>query len=359
MGIESRDYYRRSHSGGAWADWGLYQMTPVVKYLIIANVIVFVLQMFVVREVHQSPLDYLRKQDPELDQLLKEKGDDPAGLQEVKKDYPELDKQIREINRNAKYFLVQRVSIVQEWFELDAQKVVSGGQVWRLLTHAFCHRRGDLFHILFNMLLLYWFGCTLESMYGSREFLLFYLTAAIVAALAYVGLELFTNSNIPGVGASGAVMAVAMLYATHFPRETFRIFWFWPVEMRWIVLVYVIFDLHPVLLALAGEPQMTGIGNAAHLGGFAFGFCYSHWQWRLDRFGDRLPGLAFRRRSRPILRLRPDPDLEIPANAEMRRVDQLLAKIHDSGQASLTDDEREFLRKASERMKSRRPREDS
>jgi len=112
------------------------------------------------------------------------------------------------------------------------------------------------------MLLLYWFGCTLESMYGSREFLLFYLTAAVVAALAYIGLELYTNSNVPGVGASGATMAVAMLYATHFPRETFRIFWFWPVEMRWIVLVYVIWDLHPVLLALAGEPQMTGIGNA-------------------------------------------------------------------------------------------------
>ena len=356
MGIESRDYYRKS-SSGAWAEWGLYQMTPVVKYLIIANVVVFLLQVFVVREVHRSPLEYLRKQDPELDRLLTENGNDTSA-EEIKKEYPDLDKQVREMNRHMGRFLTERVPIVQEWFELDAKKVVFGGQVWRLLTHAFCHGRMDLFHILFNMLLLYWFGCTLESMYGSREFLLFYLTAAVIAALAYIGLELYTGSNVPAIGASGAVMAVTMLYATHFPRETFRLFWFWPVEMRWIMVFYIIWDVHPVLLALAGDQLYTGIGHAAHLGGLAFGFCYSHWEWRLDRFGNRVPRLGLRRRSRPLLRLRPDPELEIPANAEMRRVDEILAKIHDGGQSSLTDDEREFLRKASERMKSRRPRDD-
>src|SRR5260370_9982182 len=145
MGIESRDYYRRSHSGGAWADWGLYQMTAVVKYMSIANVIVFLLQMFVVREVHQSALGFLRKQDQELDRLVKEKGDDPAGLEEVKKDYPDLDKQIREINRNAKYFLVQRVSIVQEWLELDAHKVVYGRPGWPVVCPPFFHTPRGLF----------------------------------------------------------------------------------------------------------------------------------------------------------------------------------------------------------------------
>ena len=98
--------------------------------------------------------------------------------------------------------------------------MVYQGQVWRLLTHAFCHDRYGVFHILFNMLFLYWFGCTLESMYGSREFLLFYLAAAVFAGLAFVGLDLYTGSRIPGIGASGAVMAVTMLYAMHFPRDT-------------------------------------------------------------------------------------------------------------------------------------------
>ena len=48
------------------------------------------------------------------------------------------------------------------------------------------------------MLFLYWFGCTIEAMYGSREFLLFYLAAAVVAGLAFVGLDLYTGSSAPG-----------------------------------------------------------------------------------------------------------------------------------------------------------------
>src|SRR5262249_39604855 len=89
----------------------------------------------------------------------------------------------------------KKVSLVQEWAELDTRKLLHG-QVWRLLTHAFCHERFGVFHILFNMLFLYWWGCTIESMYGTREFLAFYLTAAVVAGLAFVGLDLWTGSRI-------------------------------------------------------------------------------------------------------------------------------------------------------------------
>jgi len=62
MGVESRDYYRQRNSyDGAWGDWGLYHLTPVVKWIIIINVVVFVLQLFVVRTVPQTPLDIVRK----------------------------------------------------------------------------------------------------------------------------------------------------------------------------------------------------------------------------------------------------------------------------------------------------------
>ena len=136
---------------------------------------------------------------------------------------------------------------------LDTNKVIEQGQVWRLLTHAFCHDRHNILHIVFNMLFLFWFGRTLESMYGSREFLLFYLTAAICAALAYVALDLYTGSPIPAVGASGAVMAVVMLYTMHFPTEEIYICFIIPIQMRWLMVIFVIWDLHPVLLALAGS----------------------------------------------------------------------------------------------------------
>jgi membrane associated rhomboid family serine protease len=356
MGIENRDYYRQAHASGPWADWGLYSLTPVVKFLIITNVVVFVLQILVVREARVSPLDVMRSRDPELDRLLTEAENDPEARAQLKRKHPELDAMLDAKDEQSPLVPGQRVSVLQEWFQLDTRKVIQHWQVWRLVTHAFCHDRYGIFHIFFNMLFLYWFGCTLEAMYGSREFLLFYLAAAVVAGLAFVGLDLHTGSTTPGIGASGAVMAVAMLYALHFPRETFYIFWAIHVEMRWLILFYVIWDLHPVLLALSGDRFHSGIAHAAHLGGLAFGFAYGWYQWRLEPLRAWIPPWR-RTRSRgprPVVAWEPRP---APApDADMQRVDRLLQKIHESGKESLSDEERAFLDHASERMRNRRNR---
>src|SRR5262245_25273384 len=280
MGLYNRDYYRNSDHGDTW---GIEALTPVVKYLILANVAVFLLQIFVVRDDAESRLAVARKQNPMLDQFLtaKESGDREA-MEKFRKTYPGLDQGFPDEAFDGILAGTLRPSIIQEWFELDTTKVVYGGQVWRLLTHAFCHDRAIFWHILFNMLCLYWFGPTLESMYGPREFLRFYLLAALVAGLAFVALDLRTGSTIPGIGASGAVLAVMMLYTMHYPRETIRVFWLVPAEMRWIMLGYLIWTVHPVLLALSGEHVFPGIAHVAHLGGLAFGFMYHHFQWRLE-----------------------------------------------------------------------------
>src|SRR5438874_3668659 len=209
MGFQDRDYTRddsRSYLGAG--DWGLYSLTPVVKYIIFANVAVFLLQLFFVRDDRRTPLDVLRRQNPELDRRLTElEKENPEAFEAYKKkhhlDDPAADDELDSITQQT-----PKASFIQEWFELDTRKVVRQGQIWRLLTHAFCHDRYSIWHIVFNMLLLYWFGGTLETMYGSREFLLFYLTAAVVAGLTFVGLDLWTGITIPGIGASGAVMAV-------------------------------------------------------------------------------------------------------------------------------------------------------
>jgi rhomboid family protein len=349
MGIYNRDYYRAIPRKG---DWGLESLTPVVKYLIVANVAVFLLQIFVAREVRQSPLQMMRKYDPELDRLLtKYEEGDPKAEKTLKKRYPEFDKPLSEEEMDL--LPAQKVSIVQECLELDTNKVIYGGQVWRLLTHAFCHDRQAIFHIVFNLLFLYWFGCTLETMYGSREFLLFYLTAAVVAALAFVGLDLYTGSSIPAVGASGAVLAVVMLYTMHFPREEICVCWIIPVQMRFVMLFYVIWDLHPVLLALSGDRVSSGIAHAAHLGGLAFGFLYAKFEWRLEPLAEWFSWPRWKRQQRPRLRLVPAAVSEPEPEPELARMDQLLKKIFDTGQASLSDEERAFLQKASQRMKDR------
>lgn len=351
MGIYNRDYYRELPTQG---DWGLSGLTPVVKFLIIANIAVFLLQIFVVRQVRFSPLEQMRKWNPELDKLMTQKEQEgPEALEAFKKEHPQLDEILSNKEPDNLFQPTEKVSVIQEWFELDTGKVVRAGQIWRLLTHAFCHDRRFIFHILVNMLCLYWFGGTLEMMYGSREFLLFYLTAAVVAALTFVGLDLYTGSTGPGIGASGAVLAVMMLYTMHFPCETICFCWFFPLEMRWLMLFYVIWDLHPVLLALSGDQFFTGVAHSAHLGGLALGFLYAKYEWRLADLVGRCPGLGWEGKQWLSALAVSQARGARKSDPELGRVDQLLQKISQSGQDSLTDDERVFLREAGDRIKNR------
>ena len=195
MGLENRDYVRDGSYTAALSGLGL-DFTPVVKYLIIANVVVFLLQIFIVRTTVPEIPDFFQKG---IDQRHAERGEggtEPENArgpaQEVGKDglNREQQEKIRGVlERMASRVPGARVSVVQEWFELDPEKTVRQGQVWRLVTCAFCHDRHAIWHILVNMFLLYWFGTRLESMYGSREFLLFYLAAAVAGSVAYVALD--------------------------------------------------------------------------------------------------------------------------------------------------------------------------
>src|SRR5438270_8148514 len=149
MGIWNRDYYRDSSGHFGAGGWGLGELTPVVKYLIVANVAVFLLQIFIVREVRLSHLDQLRRYNPNLDRVLTEKEEEgPEAVEAFKKAHPAFDEPESDDESDPLLNPPQKVSIVQEWLELDTRKVLRHGQVWRLLTHAFCHDRLGIFHIL-------------------------------------------------------------------------------------------------------------------------------------------------------------------------------------------------------------------
>lgn len=342
MGIYNRDYIRDMAPAGDLSS------TPVVKYLLIANVAVFLLQILIVRDANPaSPIDPKTSGE-------QERSNRPATGKKPSADADQVppDQEIDELLGRGR-----KVSVIQQWCELDTAKVVRQGQIWRLLTHAFCHDRYEIFHILINMICLYWFGPTLELMYGSREFLYFYLTAAVAAGLAFVGLDLYTGSTVPGIGASGAIMAVMMLYTMHFPTETIYVCWFFPLEMRWVMLFWLIWDLHPVLLALSGDPLYTGVAHAAHLGGLAFGFFYAKCEWNLEALADRLPGLRSDAR-RPRLGFSDVKQPTTPRDGEAGQIDEILQKISEFGQESLTEEEQTILLDASERLRNRQGRDD-
>lgn len=306
MGIYNRDYMRdEDHSDRVWSG-GSSSWPPVCKWLIISTAVVYLLQIF-------------------------------AGPS------------------------------IQGWLSLDGGLVLRG-QIWRLVTYAFCHSPEDLLHILFNMLFLWWFGKTLEQRYGSLEFLLFYLVAAVTAGFAFLGLNVVTGDISRALGASGSVMAVMMLYAALFPRQKIYIWMVLPVEIRWLVLAYVLFDLFPVLGALSGNAISDGVAHAAHLGGLLFGFLYWKFRWNLSHFWSALLSPLAKKSSsrkpakktgRKIIQMpgsRPAPAAKDPGESEAgfeKEVDRILQKIVDHGNSSLTEKERKTLVDASERMKNR------
>lgn len=352
MGFQNRDYARSGN-----ASWNGVTDAPVCRAILIATIVVFLLQIF-------SARDAVVQHRPDMFQSLREAAErhSPESSDEIELLIP---MPVR-----------TRVSAIQELLQLETAKVLSG-QVWRVFTMAFCHDRYTIWHIFMNMLVLWWFGPTLETMYGSKEFLLFYLGGALAASLAYIGLDVLTGDPVPAIGASGAVMAVTVLFAFHFPTHIIRVFYIIPIEIRWLVWIYALVDLHPVLLELSGSSFSDGIAHAAHLGGLAFGFLYSRRRWYLSPFftlswlpqslrssswfTSNRPGPFSAQPPMPPREIVPFPRARVAREADSSQLDDLLDKIRVSGQESLTEEEiqtlireSERLRNESERLKNRR-----
>jgi membrane associated rhomboid family serine protease len=299
MGIHDREYYRDDRTGGTWGTGPTGGMTAVV-WIISITVVVHVVQLLGANHVNGRTIDR-----------------------------------------------------VGDWLELGTETFLAG-QIWRLETYAFLHDLGGLWHILFNMFLLYVTGREFEQVRGSREFVAFYLLAAIVAGLAYLGLAIVLGDQTPVIGASGAVNAVLWWYALRHPKEIWYLFFVIPVPVFWIAVLKAVFDVYPVLVQLGGGDVGDNVAHACHLGGVAFGVLYTQYHWQLTGWWpSRGRGLKSLLRRRPNLKVHRPEEPEVDFDV---RVDGLLEKVLREGEASLTADERAVLMEASRRARERSPR---
>ncbi len=161
-------------------------------------------------------------------------------------------------------FLIQLVTpLITVAFSLYPPAVL-GLQVWRLGTYVFLH--GSLGHLLANMLVLYMFGGSLESMWGSRRFLRYYL-------LCGIGAGLFTLLPIPAffdashIGASGAAYGLLLAFGLLFPDARVYVFLVLPMRASHLAVVLG-------FIALAGSLSAAndGVSHIAHLGGLVAGY---------------------------------------------------------------------------------------
>jgi len=202
---------------------------------------------------------------------------------------------------------------------------------WTVVTYMFLH--ADLWHLLFNMMGLYFFGPRLEGRLGTRRFMALYLVSGIAGAL----LSVFTP-RAAIVGASGALFGVYYGFAHFWPRDRIFIWGVIPVEARVLVIIMTVLALY------GGMTGGGGVAHLAHLGGFLGGFLYLRLSERYS------PAARFRAQMEPagrasagdIARWRTiRPEAMHPVNRG--EYDRVMQKIAELGVANLTPAERAFL----------------
>ena len=164
-----------------------------------------------------------------------------------------------------------------------------GFMPWQLLTYGFLHDTRNWAHLLFNMLALAMFGSQVEYVWGARRFLNYYLVCVVGAALFQVVVGWWTLAHggaaYPTLGASGGIFGVLLAYGMMFPNQRVMLL-FPPIPMkaRTLVILYAVAEL---LLGLNG--WQPGVAHFAHLGGMVFG-------WLLIRYWSGKPPFGGRRR---------------------------------------------------------------
>ncbi len=138
-----------------------------------------------------------------------------------------------------------------------------GGQIWRTCTYMFLHSPVNFFHIIFNMFILWQFGLVIENIFGSRRFLLFYLICGVGSSLFSL-FSLFdpVARFIPVIGASGAVIGVLTAYAYFFPHSKVLLFFVIPVNVKIVVIGYAIISFFGAFGAGGGTiSHLTHLGG--------------------------------------------------------------------------------------------------
>jgi len=164
-------------------------------------------------------------------------------------------------------------------FALSAQGVVRNFFVWQIFTYMFLH--GGIWHLLFNMLTLWFFGTQLERDWGTRRFLKYYFLCGIAAGVCVLAADLLVRDSIT-IGASGAIFGVLVAFGVLYPNQTVLMSFLFPIKAKYMVMMYGAIEL------LMTFGPNNGISTIAHLGGMAFGYVYL--KGRLPRV--RLPELG-------------------------------------------------------------------
>lgn len=232
-------------------------------------------------------------------------------------------------------------------FGFYSDPLMTFSQPWRLVTYMFLH--GSFFHLLFNMLWVWFLGRMVEEHLGTKNFLVIYFGAGIGGALVNTLVTaIFGGGEIPTVGASGAVFGVMVAFAMLFPTFKLMLIFFPPIQARYLVAGLIALDILFISSA-------DNIARIVHLGGAFWGWALLRMYYRGYNYDAWLRGISgmFKRERRaekpPKQKKGFNPkmtsvsDAEILDEEEQDELDRILEKISKSGYDGLTAEEKKRL----------------
>ena len=238
-------------------------------------------------------------------------------------------------------------AFIEEYFAFPVSLEKLPYRFYTIITYQFFH--SGVFHLLFNMLWLYWVGRIFLDFLKPRQFHFVYLAGGIAGAvlfsLAFHIFPVFEQSiaRASVIGSSGAVMAIVVGTATLVPNYSIRLLFLGDVKLKYLALAYVILDIIGVASVNAG-------GSFAHLGGAVLGFTYIK---ALGK-GYDWSNLFKRKPKAPHLKVNKNENFNRGGSSKtdtiaQSEVDAILDKISKSGYDKLSKEEKETLFKASKR----------
>ena len=252
---------------------------------------------------------------------------------------------------------------------------IAARSLWTVGTYMFVH--GGLMHLALNMWTLWLFGPRVERAWGASTFVWFYLWCGLGGWAAHY---MFQNEGGTLIGASAAILGVAVAYASRWPDDEVYLFGVVPMKVRWLVALMAAMN---IVMAVIDQGSLGGTAYVAHLGGMAAGWIYLRAPntQSLDRFrrriepapdyGDESPrpipktssrprerdtedivaqskaAVSRTRRPAPTPRVAPVAVAEKPSTA----LDAVLDKIASDGMGSLTVAEKLLLDEWSQRLR--------
>lgn len=247
---------------------------------------------------------------------------------------------------------------VLSWFILPASFNELGAKPWTLLTHMLVHER--ILHILGNMLWLWMFGHILQDLTGNKKLFPLFIYGGLAGGLAFI----LSYNFLPGLqnqlqgasllGASGGVMAIAVATTVLAPGYRLLPMLNGGIPLWVVTVIYLLIDLATI-------PYNNAGGHIAHLAGGLMGFLFiamykrgydwgewmnNFYDWVNNLFNPDKPRKGKSMKDELFYKSAGSPYKKTP-NVTQQRVDEILDKISQKGFNSLTEEEKDLLKRAS------------